>query len=320
MSVDFETPSYDALLAEQASVQAEKFQGRILTEYTYHIFPGQSWRKPRGSAVADFIRPITGHAEHTTLEGVLEGLSKAKEGGVVHWVDMGGGRALPMRQLGSTPDLGQRLRMTNVDLFDFGLEGLTLDELEYLEGFAPGMTEPGAEPTLMIGNVEIVRLPELADIITSVETMQYLNNPLQALSNWYNQLADNGVMFIATEHEWTGWVRYHRGLCGSNQGETPVKHLLEALSRADINYAVTDESDSESGVRPGADPDRIRIMAIQKRPGTSLRVTKPVAEVWVNPYNFKAVYYEAPAAEAAPVVEVVNIPAMLGAISVGNSR
>lgn len=320
MSTGFEIPSHDALIAEQATVQAEKFQGRLLSEYSSYIFPGQRWREPRGSAVVDFIRPIIGDAERASLDCVLEALSEAKAGEQVNWVDMGGGRALPMRQLGSLPDFKQRIKMTNVDLFNFGLEGLKPDELEYLKGLVPGMTEPEAEPILITDNVETVKLPETADIITSVEVMQYLNNPLEAIANWYNQLADNGIIVVATEHNWTSWIRYNRHSGINERNETPAKHLLEKLSRAGINYAVTAESDWQSGVRPDVDPDRVSIMAIQKKPGTSLRVTKPVSEVWVNPYYFKATYYEASNDGSVSTIEVVrtDTSTALGAITLRN--
>ncbi|MGB2787402.1 MAG: methyltransferase domain-containing protein [Candidatus Saccharimonadaceae bacterium] len=320
MPTGFEVPSRDALIAEQATVQAEKFQGRLIAEYNGYIFPGQSWREPRGSAVADFVRPIIGNNERVTLDGVLEGLIEAKAGESVHWVDMGGGRALTMRQLGSMPDFKQRLKMTNVDLFDFGLEGLGPDELDYLEGLVPGMTDPSAEPTLITDNVETVQLSEPADIITSIEVIQYLNDPLEAISNWYNQLADNGIMLVATEHDWSGWVRYTREPGGNERDETPMKHLLEELTRAGINCAVTDKCDWQSGLRPDVDPDRVRIMAVQKKPGTALRVIRPVVDVWVNLYNFKSTFYEAPGEESSPIVKVANTetPKALGAITLGN--
>ena len=60
MSTNFEIPSHGALLTEQAAVQAEKFQGRLLDEYSNYIFPGQGGTDPRGSAIVDFVRPITG--------------------------------------------------------------------------------------------------------------------------------------------------------------------------------------------------------------------------------------------------------------------
>jgi hypothetical protein len=186
MPAGFEVPSRDTLIAEQALVQAEKFQGRLLREYDNYIFEGQTWREPRGSAVTDFVKPFIGDSE-ASLEAVLQGVCEAKSGQKVSWVDMGGGRALPMRQLASAVDKKPWLQMTNVDLFNFGLEGLEPSEAEYLEGLAPGMTKSESEPTLIEANVETVSLPASADIITSVETMQYLNDPLEALADCCNQ-------------------------------------------------------------------------------------------------------------------------------------
>lgn len=320
MTSRFEAPSYTELVAEQAIVQVEKFQGRLLAEYSDYFFPCQSWREPRGSAVVDFARPFIGDAERVTLDGVLEGLSKTRPGQPINWVDMGGGRALAMRQLGTVPGVASRLKMTNVDLCNFGLKGIKEDEVEFLESLAPGMTRPEAEPTLITDNIETVTLPEPADIITSVEVMQYLNNPLQALSNWYNQLADNGIMLVATEHDWPSWIRYQRELGSPDCDEMPTRHLLEELTRAGINYAVTDESDWQSGFRPDVDLSRFRIMALQKKPGTSIKVTQPVAEVLINPYNFKVAYYEVPATRSTPIVEVVNsdICISLGSATIRN--
>lgn len=317
MSNQFELPTHDALLAEQELVQAEKFQGRLLAEYSRYIFPGQKWREPRGGALVDFVKPIVGDTGRASLEDVLAGMGRTITGRPVHWVDMGGGRALPMRQLGTDPDVRQKLRMTNVDLFRYGLEP---DEVTFLEALAPGMTQSETEPLHITDNVETVTLPEPADIITSVEAMQYLNNPLEALVNWYNQLTDNGIMLVATEHDWASWIRYAREPRDIDRDETPVKHLLEELSAAGIAHAVTAESDWENGFRPKVEPDRTRVMAIQKKPGTSLRVNQPVTKVWVNLYNFKAVYYEVPTNETSPLIEVVvtDVRASLGATSFRN--
>jgi SAM-dependent methyltransferase len=214
-----------------------------------------------------------------------------------------------MRQLGGAPGAGARLQMTNVDLFDFGLDGLKPDEIAYLEGLAPGATGPGAAPALVTGNAETVNLPTPADMITSVELMQYLSSPLAALANWYNQLAGNGLLIIATEHHWPEWVRYQREPGSPERNETPSKHLLEAFSQAGVRFAVTSECDSEKGFRPDDRPDRFRIMVIQRKPGTALRVTRPVTRVWVNPQHFKAAYYDVPAAGAPPVVTVTRTAA-----------
>jgi SAM-dependent methyltransferase len=305
MSTGFEAPNYDTLIAEQAIVQAEKFQGRQLSEYNVYMFPGQGWREPRESAVTDFVKPFVGDGEVVCLEAILTGLCKTMPERPLSWVDMGGGRALPMRQLASASNVAPGLQMTNVDLFNYGLDGLEQTETDYLERLAPGITVPENEPTVITDNVESVILPIQADLITSVEAMQYLNNPLEALANWYNQLADNGIMMVATEHDWASWIRYQGEPNSLERDETPTKHLLEELTRNNIHFAASYESDWQDGYRPELDSSCFRIMAIQKKPETRLRVAQPVAEVWVNHYNFKAVYYEAPLHGSA-IVEIVN--------------
>jgi len=208
--------------------------------------------------------------------------------------------------------------MTNVDLFNFGPDGLTTEETDYLEGLAQGMTSPETGPHPITGNVETVKLPGPADIITSIEVMQYLNNPLEALANWYNQLAENGIMIVATEHDWSYSIRYQREPDDNEQDETPTKHVLEALAKADINFAATYESDGEDGHRPTLDPSSFRIMAVQKKPGTSLIVTRPVTKVLTNPWKYKAAYYEL-SNDSMPIVEVISSAAKnIGGITLGS--
>ncbi len=311
MRPSFESSSYEALLVEQAEVQAEKFQGRTLTHYSQLIFPTQHLPKPRGSAVVDFVEPIIGKVGQVTLGVLLEGLSEAKNGQSIHWVDMGGGRALPMRQLGAKANIKSKIAMTNVDLFNYNLNGLEPDELEYLESIAPGMTDKSAEPEFISHNIETVALKSQADIITAIETMQYLNDPIGALANWYNQLADNGIVFIAAQHEWPDWVRFKE--TNPDNDESPIKLLLEELTRTSVNYAITNEADWPNGLRPIAKPDNFRIMALQKKPGTVMRVNMPPQEVWSNNLGYKAVYYGSSLEASRPIVEVdVSIDKKLG--------
>lgn len=303
MPPKFETPYFDALLAEQEAVQSRKFQGHLLAEYSSSMFPGQDWRKPYSSAVTDFLRPLC-LGGIVSLDGVLHGVNAAKGAKPVSWVDMGGGRALPMRQLASSAESRDKVIMTNVDLFDFRLGGLDSDEVDYLEGLSPGITDEVTAPRFIHADVETVILPEPADVITSVEVMQYLNNPLAAISNWYNQLTDSGVLIISTEHDWASWVRYQRELGQGDRDETPTKHLLAELDKAGVAHAASQESDWESGIRPYLNPGRFCNLVIQKRQGTKMVVNSAVTEVWVNQYDFKAAYYEGPRAGARAVLEV----------------
>lgn len=305
MSRKYETRPFDTLVAEQEVVQARKFQGRILAEYSRCMFPGQEWRIPCSSAVTDFVRPLCA-SETVSLDGVLQGMYVANGEMPISWVDMGGGRGLPMRQLANTPEFQDQLTMTNVDFFEYGLKGLEQSELDHLEVLSPGITDVCTAPRHIRANVETVTLPEPAHVITSVETVQYLNNPLVAMSNWYNQLADNGLLVISTQHDWASWLRYQREPGSGDREETPTKHLLSEFSRAGVAYAATDDSDWEHGRRPRIDPSCFRSLVVQKKPHTQMHVTSDAVKVWVNPYDFKAVYYEELEAGVSPVVVVAS--------------
>jgi SAM-dependent methyltransferase len=220
---------------------------------------------------------------------------------------MGGGRGLSMRQLATDVAISKHLSMTNVDLFDYGFIGLEPDELTYLENLIPDVTHQLAAPHFILANAETVLLPEPADLITSVQVIQYLNNPLAAISNWYNQLADNGLLIISTEHDWASWIRYQREPGQGDQDEVPTKHLLQTLKMAGVSFATSDDIDSASGYRP--DPDcnhRIKNLVIQKAPNTQLIVNSPLSEVWVNHYDFKAAYYAEPGPDFRSIVEIIK--------------
>lgn len=299
-------PTIHELVAEQEAVQAEKFQGRMLRHYNSYFFPGQEWCQPLNSAVTDFMRPYSSDAELVSLENVLDGVQSRNEGQSVHWADMGGGRGLTMRQLATMPRFAGKLIMTNVDLFDYGLDGLSDEEIKHLESLHPGITKDNTRPTLIRADIEAVTLPEPAGLITSVESMQYLNNPLAAIGNWYNQLRDNGLLMIATEDSWASWIRYQQEPGDYQQKEAPVKHLFDELGRIGVNFAATDEPDYECGDRPRLRPSHTRDFVVQKKPGTRMVVNADVTSIWKNPWNYKAVYYSEPQEASLPLVEIVS--------------
>lgn len=309
MPSGFEVPGYEDLVAEQALVQAGKFQGRTLSEYEYRMFPGEKWLVPRSSPTSDFVRPLVGDAKRITLKGVLEGLGRLRADDTIEWYDMGGGRALAMRQLRADPVMRERFSMTNVDLFDYGLNNLLSEELEYLEKLAPGMTDPVTEPTLLRANAETVVLPKPAGFITCLETMQYLNNPLAAIANWYNQLDDDGLLIVAAEHDWASWIRYNRH-SEIREDEVPMKHFLEVLTQAGIQHAATSQSDWDGGFRPVQYPEEVKILTVQKKPQTAIEVNRSLTEIWVNSQNYKAAYYETSTENRLPLIQVVDVNEM----------
>lgn len=304
MSLEFASRNLDELRAEQKAVQADKFQGRMLSEYNNYIFPGQNWHTPQGSEVADFIRPYSTDGNRVSLEGVLDGLHAINNDQPVHWVDMGGGRALTMRQLSTMSRFAHKLTMTNVDLFDYNLDGLTDEEMTHLESAYPGITAESAKPHLVLDTVETSVLLDPPDVITSIESMQYLNNPLGAITNWYNQLNDNGFMMIANDSPWSNWIRYKEGESVYEYETMPMNHILQQLGAAGIQHAATAEVDYENGYRPKLDIANVRSFIVQKQPGTQMNLMADVAKVWTNPWNYKAVYYEKPADDS--IIEVVS--------------
>lgn len=284
-----ELAPFDALLAEQEAAQRDKFQGRLLSAYNQNIFRGQDFLEPQACAISDFVRPLCSGGV-VSLEGMLDGLHGVN-GRPVRWVDMGGGRALPMRQLASVPGMRGKLDMTSVDLFDVGLEGLDAGEIEYIESLHPGATADKAKPRIIRADVAAVILPESADVITCLNTVQYLDDPLAAVSCWYNQLAGNGLLIIAGESEWASRMHYQRLSGWVTRDESPTKDLLESLRAAGIAHGASLDHDWPMG-RPRLDPSCFRNLIIQKMPGTRMVANTNVMDVWSSPQDYKVVTYE----------------------------
>lgn len=216
---------------------------------------------------------------------------------------MGGGRGLALRQLALKVGKTEDLMTTNVDLFNMGVVGLNPKKRAQLEEETPGATSEAAAPRFVQADMQTVELPEPADVITAVETMQYLNDPLAAISNWYNQLAAGGSLIISTDHEWSDWIRYVFE-SGRDHTQTPTRHLLETFDAAGIPYAATLDVDYVSGHRLTLNPNKFCTLALQKVTGTRLVVNSGVTEIRENDHSYKGVYYE-PRPDYQPIVEVV---------------
>jgi trans-aconitate methyltransferase len=212
---------------------------------------------------------------------------------------MGGGRALAMRQIANTM-MNSNIDMTNVDLFNWGIEDITDEEHAILEKESPGMTDRKNAPTYVEADVQTVTLSGPADLITSLEVIQYLNNPLSAIANWYNQLEDRGIMAVATEWDWASWLRTEDDI--ARKQKTPTEQLLLSLGEAGIQFAIT--SDVDRSYRK-YEPNRFRVLAVEKAANTKMTVNVPVTEIWINPDKYKAVYYAKPEDPLMPMVEVV---------------
>jgi SAM-dependent methyltransferase len=271
------------------------------------LFPGRGWKVSASTPVSEFLDVITpGGAD--SIEDLLRsqstGLSTTQ-----HWVDMGSGRALAMRQLALFPEFQENISMSSIDLIDYGLKGLSDDELVYLEDVSPGITNfaSGNAPKQILANIESVQLTHPATLITSVESLQYLNNPLEAICNWYNQLEDNGILVVSSEHDWASWIR--------REGEVIepdirlMANFLEKIGAEGIQYAQAYDLNIE-GRKVHEDKNKIRDLVIQHKSGTELRLALPLTDVWINPYDYKAAYYSF--SEVSAPVEVVHTEAIKG--------
>lgn len=275
------------LMAKQAVVQARKFRGRLADDYDNRIFPIGENR----NSIKEFLEDRLG-GEVSCVQEILEGLAK-KQKHKIHWVDMGGGRGLAMRQLALKPIISDQVDMTNVDFFNPDLVGLKEAELTYLQEDFPGILKNNVKPKYLKGNVEIIQLPKKADLTTSIEVTQYLDHPIAAICNWYNQLVDDGILLISGE-QWSRWIRYENTIFMSDPH--PFDQILEILKTKNIPFAISGQF-KEAPKRKD-----FSTMAIQKVPCTSLVPLSPAKRIRCYPKDYKAVYYDS----NTPSIEVLN--------------
>jgi hypothetical protein len=295
-------PSFDELRAEQARVQAGKFQGRLLSGYNGDIFPGHTFKE--GCAVADFMRPYAA-GDTVSLETVLDGMSE-RAGRQIHWVDMQAGRSLAQRQYMLDPARRERVAATAVDLFDYGLEGLDEEEIAFVKEVANG-----PKPNVIIADAQEVVLDRPGDVITCEEGIQYLDDPLRAIANWYNQLAAAGFLFISRGGDWASMVGYDFSSIpyGLREDQSPIADMLDELAAAGVPFEATKTSDWASGHRPLLNPGEFRSLVIQKVPGTQMMVNTTPSFINSSYSDHKnPLYRMADPGDPTPPVQIMRTP------------
>lgn len=127
-----------------------------------------------------------------------------------------------------------------------------------------------------------VQIENGADIITSVQSIQYWLNPIKALTNLYNSLKPDGVMLVAAGTGWTNRNIYQ----GRRETGLPMTHFLDALGESGIPYAV--------GVNPsmsGPVLSRAQSLVIQRNIGTLLVSDVHPVDVRTSSIGFRSVIY-----------------------------
>lgn len=297
-----EAQAFERLFAEQERVQQDKCRNRNLWEYNSLCVPGwEDW----SSAVRDFVAERSVVDETVSLQGLLQGFRNRISDPTqpVSWVDMAAGYALSEREMSmnitESPDPSRfgKQDFTAVDIVPAPIAGYSADfgpELfAELETNYPGITSQQYEPKQVQADVQTVRLERPADLITAVECIQYLDNPVAAIGHWYNSLSDDGVLLVAAEHVWSSMVRYvHESDHPQTEYRKPLKSLLQQLGRHGVSYATTLNVDSARDGREQPMLKHFRTLAIQKRAGTALDVNSVAPpDVHSRIRGYKTVYY-----------------------------
>lgn len=312
--------SHEEHLAQQQTAQERKKRTRHLYAYDRMIFC--QGLDDNEVLVGQNLGQV-GYEDSMDLKTLLESMYRQR-GGKLQVVDMGAGTGVAMRELAIQPDLEAKLETTIVDLFAVGSEAFT-DFNRPGEDGIPVTMSPEATPKFIQADAEKVVLDEPADVILSVESIQYLNNPLVAIINWYNQLADGGLMIIAREGDFATYMHYKDGQA-DKQGQlkrspdnslsdpytdpSPLVDLLKALDTAGVKLiAMNGDADGQefpyNNLPTGNNPI-LTSLVIRKKPGTLLSLNTSLTEVRLGEHNFNNCFYEAPD-KGRPLVEVVDL-------------
>ncbi len=271
----------------QFNMLGSTIRDRSLDDYDVEIFPSCQ------SEVVDLLGDVVPNA--SSMVELLRGLSPAAEDKPLHWVDMAGGLAVALREASilRTQNILGEITLTNVDLFDWR-EELAGDLKALSAEMGMDLGNKAHEPQFIQDNAETVVLEEPADLITSVQGIQYFDDPLRALVNWYNQLNGDGLMVVARASHW--WPREISQRSQSDETE-PFAALFSQFEEHGIRYAT---GDAASSFIPEEVTD-FEVLAIQKQAETRLQLNAALMQV-VAGFSWKVVQYD----DAKPAIEVVR--------------
>lgn len=292
------------LIKQQQTVQAGKEIGRHLDDYTrLYLLPRHMLYEklsPRNEATKYLAGIIVRRAraqdgtrsQSRTMSDLLKALT-IRAGRPIHWVEAGGGFALAMRQMAQREEQAQdpdklHIKMTNVDLFNWQNQSHEHPSIDYIRGeLGDEILDPRYRPEYVAGDIATAKVSEAPDLVTSIESIQYVDDKLAMIINWYNQLVDGGHLIIATEHDWSGWIRNEGNYVMGR--DTIYADFIRALREAGIDVRLNVR---EGAVRGDYSRLQTSLMVIEKKPGTRLKKKVRLQSTWVNPHGYVASYYE----------------------------
>lgn len=316
-------------IAQQQKTQEGKPRSRWLSDYDEIIFRQSTGYDPVKTVASEALRP-RGYEGFMGLSVLVEHM-KRRKGDKLKIVDMGAGAGIAMRELAVQPELKGTLQTTIVDLFNVGSDQFDEFTQEHIRE-NPDIMSLEAAPKLIQADAEKIVMRPPPDIILSIESIEYLDNPLAAIVNWYNQLADGGLLIVAREGDFATRIHYKGGqvdkddlsLIGSWQRSPkeslvaendplPLAELLTTLSGAGINILAQngyedgkDYPYEEPAPEPGHTVPWLTSLVIEKKSGTKLSLNTGLAEIRIDEEGFKTVFYK-PLTEGQQIVEVVEV-------------
>lgn len=297
----FEVADLRQLTVEQAQTQANKCQTRLLRQYHDDYLFMRDDKGRQGSAVGEFLRARSCEAQ-SDIYHLMLGLGARAAESPIRWVDMGGGRMFAQRDLlyhyGS-----QGIDLSTVDLFDYSLDGLDTARAHQYEHL---FTKPA--PRLIQDDVTSVQLADSPHLITSIELIQYLNDPLRAIANFYNQTAPGGVVIIGAGYDWSRSIlrRDHVGGVTRDPDHMPAAELLRMLRTHDIAFAASRAPDGPLGQRAPLRDEAYQVLAIEKRAHTRLEIGRAALPPCLMPDGYKVQYYPTDAPDMSPLLSIVE--------------
>lgn len=278
--------SLTELKAKQVFVQKDKELARTLHEYDNYIFTPGLDRGHNQAGVKDFLQTLINSAglapKRPSLSDLVRALVHSRQR-PIQWVDLGGGLGMPMREILRSEDgLRRYLDFKVIDLWEW----TTVPRGRFpiyrsKEELGKNIFDPQFNPAFIEARIESAQVATPPDLVTAVESIQYIDKKLELIVNWYNQLADQGMLVIA-KSEWPTWVRNEGSVFLSKN--TVFIDFLRILRAAGIKVAISKSEKS--------DPDYMaRTVLIVKKPGTMLKFNISLVNVWENSSGYLASYY-----------------------------
>jgi hypothetical protein len=201
------------------------------------------------------------------------------------WADVGAGYAIAMREMKRQhPEQSARMQFTAVDLFDWDQERDRKSEKLARELSGRDILHAHFKPSYVVGDM-IGATPPQQNLITSIESIQYIEDKLGAIADWYNKLADNGLLIITAEHFWSREINV--------EGKDPFGdhvatiELIARLRAAGVQVAMMYQRQ----------PFALRTLVVKKMPGSRLISLASPSRTYRNPRGYVFSYYTEPLIE-----------------------